>query len=241
MCTDNKEFPSGKYSDYGNHVLAATKVFKTGLLDYFLLFKPNLTSLLGNKKDAFYSEYNNSPYKDVRFYHVFCFYCLGYERNGVKLSTTSDYVIYPRSPTRFDFNKGMAQLNEDDSKFGHFEFSALHGSEGRWKEISKGVYDYYPNGDILDLDEFIVDYIDTTRISAVTKCWGKLRLKLMDDKLPLKRYLLKKSFKNVTDAYRNIQGIDPNASVLVYGFVSPTVSLGAFVSTTNGSFIPKES
>lgn len=53
MCTDNKEFPSTKYSDHGKHVLAATKVFETGLLDCFLIFKPNLTSLLGNIKFPF--------------------------------------------------------------------------------------------------------------------------------------------------------------------------------------------
>lgn len=51
---------------------------------------------------------------------------------------------------------------------------------------------------------------------------------------------MKKNYKYVTDAYRNIQGTEPNTSTLVYGFVSPTVSVGAFVSITNGSFIPKE-
>lgn len=99
MCTDNKEFPSDKYSGYCKHVLSATKVFKTGLFYYFVLFNPNFTTLLGDKADAFYAEYNRSPYRNVQFHPVFCFYCVGFERNGAKFVTTSNYEVYPVSKT----------------------------------------------------------------------------------------------------------------------------------------------
>lgn len=131
------------------------------------------------------------------------------------------------------------KLTEDDSKFGHFVFSALHGTKGRWTEISKGVYDYTPNGNILEIDEFTVDYLDTTN-NVVTKCWGKIRLKEVEDKFKYERYDVKKSFPNVTEAFKYVQGIEPNVSTIVYGLTSPSVSK-SFVSVTHGHLIPSES
>lgn len=238
MCTENKEFPDTVYSSYGKHVLCATKVFKTGLLDFFKLFNDRVDTLLDDKKDAFYAEYDRSPYRHVQFHPVFCFFCLGYVRNGAKFTTTSDYMVNPKSITRFDFIKSMAQINDDPSLFGDFEFSAFHGSD-KWTEVSKGIYDYKPNGNILEIEEFTVDYIDKTRNNAVTTCYGQLRLKLTEDKFLCERYLTTEYFKNVTEAYLSIQGIEPNETLQVTGIISPTIKK-RFITVTYGFFIPTE-
>lgn len=153
-------FSRDNYSNSGSEMLRASHVFNRDLR-YHWNFHHNDDKDLNSGPCNAIDSLNEMKLKP--FHPVTNYYAVGHVVDGVGFITARPFRINPHEQI-IDFVSTMVQRSNKDW-FGNFEFHSCafeKGRESAWKEQSKGVYNFTPKDNLLEIEEVNVSYYDKT-------------------------------------------------------------------------------